>query len=128
MSEIPHQARGAIALDAAACTSCMLCVKECPDWCIHIESHNEEVSEPGARRPRSVAVLDSFTIDWGLCMYCGICVEVCPFDALFWSPEYEYSEPHIADLLHDKNKLGEWMETVPEAPALEAGAEKKGKK
>jgi hypothetical protein len=25
-------------------------------------------------------------------------------------------------------KLGEWMETVPEAPALEAGAEKKGKK
>jgi NADH-quinone oxidoreductase subunit I len=30
--------------------------------------------------------------------------------------------------LHDKDKLGEWMETVPEAPALEAGAEKKGKK
>ena len=56
-------------------------------------------------------------------MYCGICVEVCPFDALFWSPEYEYSEPHIADLLHDKDKLGEWMETVPEAPELEAGAE-----
>ena len=58
-------------------------------------------------------------------MYCGICVEVCPFDALFWSPEYEYSEPRIADLLHDKDKLGEWMETVPEAPALEAGADKK---
>ena len=58
-------------------------------------------------------------------MYCGICVEVCPFDALFWSPEYEYSEPRIADLLHDKTKLGEWMETVPEAPELEAGAAKK---
>jgi len=57
-------------------------------------------------------------------MYCGICVEVCPFDALFWSPEYEYSEPKIADLLHDKEKLGEWMETVPEAPELEAGAGK----
>ena len=36
--------------------------------------------------------------------------------------------PKIADLLHDKAKLGEWMETVPEAPELEAGAEKKGKK
>ena len=60
-------------------------------------------------------------------MYCGICVEVCPFDALFWSPEYEYSEPRIADLLHDKDRLGEWMETVPEAPALEAGAEAKKK-
>jgi hypothetical protein len=43
-------------------------------------------------------------------------------------PEYEYSEPNIADLLHDKDKLGEWMETVPEAPELEAGADKKGKK
>jgi hypothetical protein len=30
--------------------------------------------------------------------------------------------------LHDKVKLGEWMETVPEAPGLEVGAEKKGKK
>jgi NADH-quinone oxidoreductase subunit I len=60
-------------------------------------------------------------------MYCGICVEVCPFDALFWSPEYEYSESHIADLLHDKDKLGEWMLTVPEAPELEVGAQKGGK-
>jgi NADH-quinone oxidoreductase subunit I len=69
--------------------------------------------------------LDRFDIDYALCMYCGICVEVCPFDALFWSPEYEYSEPKIADLLHDKEKLTEWMETVPEAPELEAGADKK---
>ena len=76
-------------------------------------------------KPRQVNHLDRFDIDYALCMYCGICVEVCPFDALFWSPEYEYSEPRIADLLHDKDKLGEWMETVPEAPELEAGAEKK---
>jgi NADH-quinone oxidoreductase subunit I len=53
---------------------------------------------------------------------------VCPFDALFWSPEFEYSEVRIADLLHDKDKLGEWMETVPEPPPLEAGAQTKGKK
>jgi NADH-quinone oxidoreductase subunit I len=52
-------------------------------------------------------------------------VEVCPFDALFWSPEYEYSEANIADLLHDKEKLGEWMETVPEPEPLEVGAEGK---
>ena len=81
---------------------------------------------PAASRARS-ATLDRFDIDYALCMYCGICVEVCPFDALFWSPEYEYSEPRIADLLHDKDKLGEWMETVPEAPELEAGADKKKK-
>ena len=75
---------GDITLIPDACTSCMLCVKECPTWCISIESHTEQVSEPGARRPRAVAVLDAFTIDMGLCMFCGICVEVCPFDALEW--------------------------------------------
>ena len=61
-------------------------------------------------------------------MYCGICVEVCPFEALFWSPEYEYSEPRIADLLHDKTRLGEWMETVPDFEPYEAGSEAKVKK
>ena len=72
-------------------------------------------------------MLDRFDIDYALCMYCGICVEVCPFDALFWSPEFEYSERRIAELLHDKDKLGEWMDTVPEPEPLERGAQK-GKK
>ena len=45
-----------------------------------------------------------------------------------WSPEYEYSEPRIGALLHDKDKLGEWMQTVPSPEPLEVGAEVKGKK
>ncbi len=103
--------------------------RSCPDWCIYIEAH-KTVAPPrrAGGAPRKVNIVDRFDIDYALCMYCGICVEVCPFDALFWSPEYEYSEPKIADLLHDKTKLGEWMETVPEAPELEVGADKKGKK
>ena len=68
--------RGVIALIPDACTSCMVCVEECPTWCIEVASHQEQVDEPGARRPRTVKVLDSFAIDFGLCMYCGICVEV----------------------------------------------------
>jgi len=103
----------------------MLCARQCPDWCIYIEGHKEQ--RPPRReggKPRSVSVLDRFDIDYALCMYCGICVEVCPFDALFWSPEYEYSETRIAELLHDKDKLGEWMTGVPEPEPLELGAEK----
>jgi NADH-quinone oxidoreductase subunit I len=125
----PIRARGVIALREENCTVCMLCARSCPDWCIYIEGHKEKAPprRPGGK-PRTVSALDRFDIDYALCMYCGICVEVCPFDALFWSPEYEYSEPRIADLLHDKDKLGEWMETVPEAPELEVGADKKGKK
>src|SRR5947209_3828939 len=122
----PTRARGVIALKEENCTVCMLCARECPDWCIYIEGHKEK--RPPRRaggKPRTVSALDRFDIDYALCMYCGICVEVCPFDALFWSPEYEYSESSIADLLHDKDRLGEWMVTVPDPPALEAGAVKK---
>ncbi len=124
----PIRARGVIALHQDNCTSCMLCSRSCPDWCIYIEAH-KELAPPRREggKPRQVNKLDRFDIDFSLCMYCGICVEVCPFDALFWSPEFEYSEPKISDLLHDKTKLSEWMETVPEAPELEAGAERKKK-
>ena len=124
----PIRSRGVIALREDNCTVCMLCARSCPDWCIYIEGHKEKAPPRRAGgKPRTVSKLDRFDIDYALCMYCGICVEVCPFDALFWSPEYEYSEPRIADLLHDMSRLSEWMETVPEAPALEAGADTKKK-
>jgi len=125
----PTRARGVIALKEENCTSCMLCARECPDWCIYIEAHKTKAPPRRAGgKPRKVNKLDRFDIDYALCMYCGICVEVCPFDALFWSPEYEFSEPHIADLLHDKSRLGQWMETVPDFEAYEAGSQAKVKK
>ena len=123
------RARGVIALKEENCTVCMLCARSCPDWCIYIEGHKEK--RPPRReggRERTVSVLDRFDIDYALCMYCGICVEVCPFDALFWSPEYEYSEPRLADLLHDMDRLSEWMETVPDFEEYEAGSGAKVRK
>ena len=118
--ELAPRARGVIALSTENCTSCMLCSRECPDWCIYIEAHKVEIpsDKPGGR-VRTRNELDRFDIDYGLCMYCGICVEVCPFDALYWSPDYEYSEYKISDLLHDKDRLVDWLQTVPDPPALE---------
>lgn len=125
----PTRARGVIALHEENCTACMLCARSCPDWCIYIEGH--KVKAPPRRAGgavRNVNLLDRFDIDYALCMYCGICVEVCPFDALFWSPEYEYSQPRIADLLHDRVRLGEWMETVPSFTDYEDGTTQKVRK
>lgn len=120
---LPARSRGVIALVEQNCTSCMLCARECPDWCIHIDSHKETVGEERAGgRTRQRNVLDRFAIDYSLCMYCGICVEVCPFDALLWSPEHEYAEPDIRGLLHERERLGEWVATVPVPPALDPGA------
>src|SRR5438552_12051535 len=74
-------------------------------------------------RARTRNVLDRFAIDYALCMYCGICVEVCPFDALFWSPHFEYSTDDLSTLTHEMDTLAKWMDYVPPPPALEEGAE-----
>jgi NADH-quinone oxidoreductase subunit I len=123
----------------------MLCARECPDWCIYIESHKEPVpsaqeagaQEAGAQgagtpgppggpagrgRQRVRNALDRFAIDFSLCMYCGICIEVCPYDALFWAPEFSYAEPDLRDLTHERERLGTWMQTVPPPPAHDPGA------
>jgi formate hydrogenlyase subunit 6/NADH:ubiquinone oxidoreductase subunit I len=124
-ADVPHErndlaprTRGVIALMDENCTVCMLCARECPDWCIYIDSHKETVppaKEGGRARTRNV--LDRFAIDFSLCMYCGICVEVCPFDALWWSPEFEYAEyDDDGKLLHEMDKLREWADTVPPPP------------
>ena len=97
--------RRGIDLVSEKCTSCMLCVRECPTWCIDLTSHTEQISEEGARRPRTVNVLDTFTIDFGLCMYCGICIEVCPFDALEWSSSIESASDQRAQLAEGIDEL-----------------------
>ncbi|MGH2651587.1 MAG: 4Fe-4S binding protein, partial [Actinomycetota bacterium] len=102
---------------------CWKCSRECPDWCIYIEAHKETHDPASGGRARSVKVLDRFAIDYALCMYCGICVEVCPFDALFWSPEFEYATFDIVEMTHEKEKLEEWTYTVPPPPPLEQGAQ-----
>src|SRR3981189_1482691 len=72
--QYPHEredpaprARGVIALKEENCTVCMLCARQCPDWCIYIEGHKEQ------RAPRVVdkGVLavhkrDRFDIDYAL--------------------------------------------------------------
>ncbi|WP_343952199.1 4Fe-4S binding protein [Nonomuraea longicatena] len=121
--DLPPRSRGVIALVEENCTSCMLCARECPDWCIYIDSHKETLPAPEGGRPRQRNVLDRFAIDFALCMYCGICIEVCPFDALFWSPEFEYAEGDIRELLHEKEQLASWAATVPPPPAHDPGAE-----
>jgi len=119
---LPARTRGVIALIEENCTVCMLCARECPDWCIYIDSHKEQVAPKEGGRARTRNILDRFAIDFALCMYCGICVEVCPFDALHWSPEFEYAEHQVERLTHEMDTLRKWAYTVPAPDPLEVGA------
>ena len=121
--DLPPRTRGVIALKEANCTVCWKCSRECPDWCIYIETHKETHEPASGGKARSVKVLDRFAIDYALCMYCGICVEVCPFDALFWSPDFEYAEYDIGRMTHEKERLEDWSYKVLPPPELEEGAE-----
>ena len=127
VQDLSPRTRGVIALKEENCTVCMLCARECPDWCIYIDSHKETLPpkrEGGRQRKRNV--LDRFAIDYALCMYCGICVDVCPYDALFWSREFEYAEYDIRELTHEKERLSDWMASVLPPPPLEEGAQLPG--
>ncbi len=116
----PPRSRGVIALLEENCTSCRICADECPDWCIVVDAHTEVVA--GAGRERTRNVLDRFAIDFALCMYCGICVDVCPFDALFWAPDVDYAAFDIRDLVHERDRLRGWLPNVPPPPAPDPGA------
>jgi formate hydrogenlyase subunit 6/NADH:ubiquinone oxidoreductase subunit I len=64
-------------------------------------------------------VLDKFSINFGDCMWCGICIEVCPFDALFWS-ETELPVTNSAEqLILDQSQL---VKFLPEAKRADGSA------
>lgn len=106
---VPPRTRGVIALVPELCTSCLICARECPDWCIHIDSHTETLPPETPRgRPRTHNVLDRFAIDFGSCLYCGICIDVCPFDALLWASAQDYAAADPAGLVQEQDRLATW--------------------
>src|SRR4051812_39681593 len=99
--ELPPRSRGVIALVEENCTVCMLCARECPDWCIYIDSHKETLPAVGGGREPPRNVFRRFGIGFSLVMFCGLRVEVCPFGPLFWGPPFEFSGLGIRCLLHE---------------------------
>jgi len=95
-----HRTYPALVIDEATrelkCTACMSCERACPPGIIAIERAQGEDKKtyPG-----------EFWIDMLRCMECGICVEVCPFDALEMVPEYKMTAYHPDDGIFDKERL-----------------------
>ncbi|HEY3298871.1 MAG TPA: NADH-quinone oxidoreductase subunit I [Armatimonadota bacterium] len=80
------------------CIGCQACVRVCPTQLITVATHRGEDKK---------MVVDSFEMLIGRCMFCGLCEEVCPVDAIRMSPAYELADFSQGDLVYDREKLHE---------------------
>jgi len=76
-----------ITADEPFCTGCMVCVRECPTQCMTAVMHDNPKFTEGTSHRRKI--IESFEINLNRCILCGICVDVCAFDAIEMSYEHE---------------------------------------
>ncbi|MEE8417351.1 MAG: NADH-quinone oxidoreductase subunit I [candidate division Zixibacteria bacterium] len=101
---MPERSRGVVVLlsdpetGKLNCTACLICMKQCPVNAMYI---TQEKDEAGKRYP------GEFKIDNTICCFCGICEEVCNFDAIKLTGKYEFSVFDKQELIYDKDRLQE---------------------
>lgn len=79
------------------CTGCATCAKSCPQGNIEIVTHRGD--------DKNMYIVDKFEVDTGRCMFCGLCVESCPYEALAMGLSYERSQYRRQDLVLSKEDM-----------------------
>ncbi len=83
------------------CTGCASCAKYCPLGIIKIVTHpSGEAMQEGEKY-----AIDVFDIDIGRCMFCGLCVEACPYDAIHMGSGFEEGRYERRELVIDVDRL-----------------------
>ena len=108
------------------CTGCMVCIRACPTQCMSAEMiDNPKHAESASRRRK---IVDTFEINLGRCILCGICVDVCNFDAIEMSHEHELSKYErngnrvdLIELLDMGKRFQSKTGWVPTNPAKNSG-------
>ncbi len=78
------------------CTGCSTCAQACPDGCILVET---------APKPDGSLEKVRYEIDFRLCMYCGLCVEACPYQAIQSGGTMEDAVYEFDTMYKDKHDL-----------------------
>ena len=119
--------------DEPFCTGCMVCVRECPTLCMGAEMDDNPKYADGTSHRRKI--IKTFEINLNRCILCGICVDVCAFDAIEMSHEHELASfsrngarANLADLLFLGRKYQRetaWNPINPEKNVAAVALEKK---
>lgn len=94
--DIPPRARTSLLWFEERCTGCSTCAQACPDGCILVAT---TPNEDGTLH------VDRYEIDFRLCMYCGLCTEACPYEAIQVGGGYTDATYDFNKLHRDKNEL-----------------------
>jgi formate hydrogenlyase subunit 6/NADH:ubiquinone oxidoreductase subunit I len=86
------------------CTGCATCAKTCPQGAIEIVT--------GTNAADNKYEVEKYRVDTGYCIQCGLCVEACPYDALFMGYAYERAKYRRGNLVQTDDALLE----SPERP------------
>ena len=81
------------------CTGCATCAKTCPQGSINIVT--------SVKTEENKYQVEKFEVDMGYCIFCGLCVEACPYDALFLGYAYERARYRRDELVMNKEALVE---------------------
>lgn len=69
------------------CVACMVCIRMCPTQCMSATMKDNPLQKEGKSHRRKI--VETFEINLGRCIVCGICEEVCAFDAITMSHFHE---------------------------------------
>lgn len=114
---LPETARMRLYNDVLNCIACNQCMNNCPVGCIYITSFARpkdlEVPKTSGGTAKK-QVLVQYTIDTGLCCYCGICTTVCPTQSLTHTYDYEFSQYTISQMKYDytSEELIAWRDRI----------------
>jgi NADH-quinone oxidoreductase subunit I len=93
---VPQRARTNLLWFEERCTGCSTCAQACPDGCILVHTSPAEDLSLNVER---------YEIDFRLCMYCGLCVEACPYEAIQAGGPMNDAAFVFDDLYRDKHRL-----------------------